>query len=300
MINILNHNVLICNGCENEELFHADVGIIAYTLMLLYNLSYEKQIFSILKRKDFENIFSQLKLSKDKTIQFALDTLSTILSEEQINEENEPTELKKTYIEYIQKKIIGSKQTIISGVARNIKGKLIIQIITKHIFYLLERDDNIKHMFLTGSFFEKLIHDIEEIFKTESPFNALKYKDISRRVRVCTKQEPKEVESLLNPILKCLNSEFYLEVFDKIELSQTKASSGVILINQTLAVKHLFFMRDCPEFLFRHDYKQYDDVANSLGKKMLEYTTTIFDKHLPILVGDQGMFFYQIISSIYI
>jgi len=128
----------------------------------------------------------------------------------------------------------------------------------------------------------------------------LKYKDVSRRVRVCTKREPKEVELLLDPILKCLNSEFYLEVFDKIELSQTKASSRVILINQTLAVKHLFFMRDCPEFLFRHDYKQYDDIANSLGKKMLEYTTTIFDKHLPILVGYQGMFFYQIISSIYI
>jgi len=63
-----------------------------------------------------------------------------------------------------------------------------------------------------------------------------------------------------------------------------------MVTNRSLALKHLFFMHECPEFLFRHDYKRYDEIANLLGKKMLGYTTTIFEKHLSILVGDQGKF----------
>ncbi|CAF4239299.1 unnamed protein product, partial [Rotaria sordida] len=90
MMNILQHNCLIDNACENQELFHADVSIIAYSCMLLYNLAYEKQIFSILKQKNLQNIFSKLQSSKDNTLQFVYKTLSTILSHDDIDEENEP------------------------------------------------------------------------------------------------------------------------------------------------------------------------------------------------------------------
>jgi hypothetical protein len=116
----------------------------------------------------------------------------------------------------------------------------------------------------------------------------VKFKDVSRRVRVYTTQETKEVESLLDAILKCLDSKAYLEVFENIELSQSRAAFGAVSGSRTLADKHLFYMRECPEFLFRHDYRKYNDIANTLGKRMLEYTTIIFEKHLPVLFSDQG------------
>lgn len=137
---------------------------------------------------------------------------------------------------------------------------------------------------------ERLSVDIKHLSTTEYPPNVSQYKDVSRRIRVCTKQDTNEVEFLIDPILKCLDSEFYRTVFDRIDLNQTKAASRAVLANRGLAPKQLFFMRECPEFLFRHDYKRYNDIADSLGKKMLEYTTTIFEKHLPALLGDQGKF----------
>ncbi|CAF5138822.1 unnamed protein product, partial [Rotaria sp. Silwood1] len=66
------------------------------------------------------------------------------------------------------------------------------------------------------------------------------------------------------PIIKCLESNFYLKVYENIDLSQTKAKSGVVSNNRCLAAKHLFFMRECPEFLIRHDYKRRKDIANTL------------------------------------
>ncbi|CAF1367909.1 unnamed protein product [Rotaria sordida] len=272
MMNILQHNCLIDNACENQELFHADVSIIAYSCMLLYNLAYEKQIFSILKQKYLQNIFSKLQSSKDNTLQFVYKTLSTILSHDDIDEENEPMKLKKAYAEYFEKIIIESKHKITLSVLKNIK----------------ERDDNVKLKFLNETYLTNLSRDIEHLSTTKYPSNALKYKNVARRVRVVAKQETKEVESLLDSVLQCLNSKFYLEVFEKIDLNKTKVTSRATLTNCGLAEKHIFFMRECPEFLFRHDYEQRKDIANSLGKKMLEYTKTIFEQHLSILIGDEG------------
>ncbi|CAF1520601.1 unnamed protein product, partial [Rotaria sp. Silwood1] len=271
VISILERNVLIDNAYENEELYHADVGIIAYTLMLLYNLAYEKPIFSILKQKDLESIISKLESSKDITIQYASKTLSTILIKDQIQEENEPMKLKQKYAEYLEKNIIEPKRTIKSGVART----------------MTERDDNVKLRILDETFLTRLSRDIEDLSTNEYPSNAMKYKNTGRRVRVVSKQETKEVESILDPILECLNSNFYLKLFEKLELNQTKATSRVTVFNRTLAAKHLFFMHECTQFLFRHDYKRRKEVANSLGKKMLEYTKEIFDQHLSILTGDE-------------
>ena len=162
-----------------------------------------------------------------------------------------------------------------------------------HIFinsYFLERDDDRRHKAtLTQSTIDALIHDIETLVTGEKDSrHRMKFKDISRRVRVCTIEDTEHVGSLLNTILKCLDSKFYLEVFENIELSQSRPAFGAVSTNKTLADKHLFYMRECPEFLFRHDYKNYNDIANTLGKKMLEHTTTIFEKHLPVLFTDQG------------
>ena len=133
-----------------------------------------------------------------------------------------------------------------------------------------------------------LSRDIEKLSTTEYSSNVLQYKNTGRRVRVFSKQETHDVEALLDPILKCLKSNFYLKVFENIDLNQAKAASGTMLTSRGLAAKHLFFMRECPEFLFRHDYKRRDEIADSLGHNMLEHTETIFEQHLPILTERQG------------
>lgn len=123
MLNILNDDVFASDGHANLELFNAEVGIIAYALMLLYNLAYEKQFFLLLKRKDMQDICSNFQASENHTIQFASKTLLDILNADDVDETNEPTKLKKSYIEYMQKLIIESKQTVKLGVAKDIQGK---------------------------------------------------------------------------------------------------------------------------------------------------------------------------------
>jgi hypothetical protein len=116
---------ILCNGelnANDEELFNADVGIIANALMLLYNLAYEKEIFSMLKHKDLQDIFSKYQSSKDHSIQFALTTLQTILNADQIIQDNEPIKLKKDYMESMSKIIIQSKEILKLGVMKDIKG----------------------------------------------------------------------------------------------------------------------------------------------------------------------------------
>ncbi len=113
--------------------------------------------------------------------------------------------------------------------------------------------------------------------------NSTKYKRVVQRLRVCTKQNTLEVESLLAPVIECLKSRFYLSVFENIELTQAKVASGAMLNNRTLAPKHIFFMRECPEFLIQHDYQRKDDTNDLLTTNMLQTTVTIFEQHLPIL-----------------
>lgn len=106
-----------------SEWFDADVGIITTALMLLYNLAYEKEIFAILKHKDLQMIFSKYQSSKNYFIQFALQTLTMILNEDAIDEENEPIKLKKAYFEHLEKVIIQSKEILKSGTFKEMSGK---------------------------------------------------------------------------------------------------------------------------------------------------------------------------------
>jgi hypothetical protein len=119
---ILRQHALIDSSCEHEYLFHADVAIIAYTLMLLCNLAYERQIFLTLKQTDLKGICSQLHFAKDNTIQFASQTMVTILNGEAIDENNEPTKLREAYIKTLESIIVETKQEMRLGVTRNIKG----------------------------------------------------------------------------------------------------------------------------------------------------------------------------------
>jgi hypothetical protein len=75
---------------------------------------------------------------------------------------------------------------------------------------------------IAESFLEKLICDIDYFLESNNKPNSLKYRDVVRHMRLCTKQATHEVESLMDPIFKCLNSTFYLNVFQNIESTEKK------------------------------------------------------------------------------
>ena len=86
MINILRTESLIASVHENYAAFHADVDLMSSAITLLYNLAFEDNIFSLLKEKDFGEICTKLHTAKQRTIQFASQTLSTRLNENNIDE----------------------------------------------------------------------------------------------------------------------------------------------------------------------------------------------------------------------
>jgi tRNA G26 N,N-dimethylase Trm1 len=137
-------------------------------------------------------------------------------------------------------------------------------------------------VFLKGSFLEKLIENIAHLSIHEYQPNEQRYKDAAQQIRVCSKQETNEVEKLVDPIVDCLSSKHYFNVYKKIDINQVKVAKS------NLAAKQLFFMRDCSEFLVRHDYKRQEEVASSLCKKMLEIAETIFEQYLPVIIGTEG------------
>ncbi|CAF3610923.1 unnamed protein product [Rotaria sordida] len=130
---------------------------------------------------------------------------------------------------------------------------------------------------MKGPFLEKLIQDIEHLSKHSYKPNEQRYRDAAQQIRVCTNEETNEVEVLLDPIIACLSSKYYRDVYEKIIVSYAKISKS------NLAAKHLFFMRDCPEFLLRHDYKRQDEVAALLCMKMLNNAEFILEQNLPSL-----------------
>lgn len=109
---ILDRNSLIDNACDNEAFFHANVGIITYSLMLLCNLAYEKSMFLLLKRIDIRNVDNKLKSAKDSGIKFAHNALSTILSDNNIDEDSEPLKLKQDYLEFVRDNVLQLKQRL--------------------------------------------------------------------------------------------------------------------------------------------------------------------------------------------
>ncbi|CAF2780056.1 unnamed protein product [Rotaria sp. Silwood2] len=147
---------------------------------------------------------------------------------------------------------------------------------------LFKKKDNAKHVFVRGPFLEKLIRDIDHLSKHGYQPNEQRYKDAAQQIRVCTTEETNEVESLLDPIIACLSSKFYRNVYEKVIINQFKISKS------NLAAKHLFFMRDCPEFLIRHDYKRQDEVATLLCTDMLKHAEFIFEQNLPNPTENEG------------
>ncbi|CAF0897822.1 unnamed protein product [Adineta steineri] len=272
MIRILHNHSLMTKACNNKEFFDVNVRIIAYALMLLCNLAYEKTFLLLLKRTNFRKIFEKLNLAKESSIKFANDALSNILSENDIDEGNEPMKLHQDYLEYLQDNVYEPQLRVSQYAARTYQNE----------------DLSTKHVFLTEEFISNLEDDIQDLSKTEDEPNSKKYKRVIQRMRVCTKQSTHEVESLLVPVIACLSSTFYLSVFENIELAEKKVVVGAPSTSHELAPKHIFFMRECPKFLIQHGYQRQKEVNDALANKMIKNTITVFQQHLRILSQSDG------------
>src|SRR5204863_216696 len=105
MIKIIKTKALIKSVRLNAELFHADVALMSYSITLLYNLTFEKKIFYILKDKNVRRSCKKLYKAKDKTIQFASRTLGAILNQEDIDAINSPSKVVRSCLYFIENTI---------------------------------------------------------------------------------------------------------------------------------------------------------------------------------------------------
>ncbi|UJR11255.1 hypothetical protein I4U23_015437 [Adineta vaga] len=267
---ILRQNLTIKTS-YTEYLFDPNVRIVGFSMMILMNLAYEQNIFNMLKKDDLADICSQMVSEKDYTIHFASKMLMEILTQEVISKKHEPGKLKKAFKKFINEMIFESKEKTTVGPIKNIEKKRI----------------DVKLSPLTEAYLDKLYKDIVHLSIYQYPSNVSKYKEVSRRLHNCTKYETNVVESLLDPVLLCIISNNYMDAYKNIDLSQARAVSGMVQKNRTLALKQMFFMRECPEFLIQHGYKRQKEFNTLLmNKKIIDKAQIIFTQHLPAVFNN--------------
>ncbi|CAF3318921.1 unnamed protein product [Rotaria socialis] len=139
-----------------------------------------------------------------------------------------------------------------------------------------QKSNNLSYedIFLNKQILFKLAFSISDLAETEYDSYHIKYKVIGRLVRVCTKLIDTDFDSLLHPIIKCLDSNMYLTVFDTVNLQQP-----------IFDPKQAFFIRECFNFIDQHGYKQQIKIAKDLFQSMLKNTTEIFAKYLPVTLA---------------
>lgn len=121
-----------------------------------------------------------------------------------------------------------------------------------------------QEIFLTRSFLDKLARAIEDSSQNEYSSYHIKYKVIDRLVRLCSKLNI--VDILLDPIVKCLRSKFYRQVFITIETNQ-----------YYLNPKQLFFTYQCTQFIIQNEFQRQEQIPSLLCQAMIEVTKPIID-----------------------
>ncbi|CAF3762173.1 unnamed protein product [Rotaria sordida] len=134
----------------------------------------------------------------------------------------------------------------------------------------------------TSTIYSDFVHSPPEIYfcyppsiiaiNDYEPYH-VKYKVIDRLLYLCTELNNINHSILLDPIVQCLCSHCYLNVYETIDLRQPIVDP-----------KRWFFIRECPQFIRLHSYQRQDEISNSLCELMLAYSKKIFEQHLPILL----------------
>ncbi|CAF4929643.1 unnamed protein product [Rotaria sp. Silwood1] len=95
-----------------------------------------------------------------------------------------------------------------------------------------------------------------------------KYKIIDRLLRVFIKLNDINTTSILDSVMKCLESKIYTNLYKIVDLRQS-----------VLSPQQLFFMYTCPKFIRLCSYKRQDDISSSLSKLIIKYHVEIFEKY---------------------
>ncbi|CAF0947431.1 unnamed protein product [Adineta ricciae] len=102
MLALISRKYLIGSVQINRLPFHCDVALVSYSLVMLYNLTFDETIHKHLKNKKPFNTLKRLHAAKDKIIRFTSRTLVAILQKEKIDEIDSPSEIAKSYLYMIE------------------------------------------------------------------------------------------------------------------------------------------------------------------------------------------------------
>ena len=139
VISILNTRSLIESIRKHGQFFHPDVALMSYSITILYNLTFEKKIFYELKEKRIDSepedrrqtksvreLCEELYAAKDRTIQFAAQTLYAVLQKEDIDQIDNPGEVARSYLYLIENALDDWSLTYhgikLDGVLTNLEG----------------------------------------------------------------------------------------------------------------------------------------------------------------------------------
>ena len=143
-----------------------------------------------------------------------------------------------------------------------------------------------EQIFLTKIFFDQLRHAIEDLSSNEYSSYHVRYKVVDRLIRLCLQLNI--VNNLIDPIVKCLTSKNYHDVFQTIKSNQFQFTP-----------KQLFFIYECPQFLIQHDLLQQETIVNSFCGSVIKTTKSIFDKYFSATSKIVLVFLTQIILFSY-
>ena len=102
MLALISRTYLIRSVQINILPFHCDVALVSYSLVMLYNLTFDEAIHRHLKSKKPFDTLKRLHAAKDKIIQFTSRTLAAILRKERIDEIDSPSKIAKSYLYMIE------------------------------------------------------------------------------------------------------------------------------------------------------------------------------------------------------
>ncbi|UJR07883.1 hypothetical protein I4U23_012165 [Adineta vaga] len=102
MLALISEESLIKSVKVHVLSFHADVALMSYSLVLLYNLVFDETIHRHIKDKKPFDALKELYVAKDKVIQFTSRTLAAILRKDKIDKIDNPAKIAKSYLYLIE------------------------------------------------------------------------------------------------------------------------------------------------------------------------------------------------------
>jgi len=128
-------------------------------------------------------------------------------------------------------------------------------------------------IFFTKLFIKKFVRILEDdIAVNDYELYHIKYKVIDRLLRVFMKLSDIDHTLILDPVITCVQSKIYIEIYKTIDLRLP-----------LLSPKQILFIYQCPKFIRLCSYKQQEEISQKLSRSMIQFSSDIFQKQLPII-----------------